>query len=148
MTAAAATLTELYNQWDTPFTGDPGDAAAAAARAGLTRRLAAAILAAGLHDATGARTRAGAMRIADAGWSGERSAAAAAGSPGWRAALGTYEHATLTSDGQEADCGKWCTCPNDDVFADQWIRYEFWTALGLEKHGYVHSACRQLLQAG
>jgi hypothetical protein len=144
------TLTELRAQWDAPFTGDAFDTAAWAARSALTRELAAAILAAPL---AASRTQVGGMFIVLAGWSRERdfavSAVALPGTPEWRAALGPHEHATLTSDGKGANRSKWCTCPNDDVSAaDQWVRYEYWTAEGCERHGFVHSECRRLLQAG
>lgn len=146
-------LAELRSRWDAPFLADPSACAAMAARTTLTRELAAAILAAPLYDAeAGARTRVGSMIIAGGGWSKERGdaadAAAEPGTPEWRAALGDHEHATLTADGHGANRGTWCACPNDEVFADQWIRYEHWTAEGMSRHGYVHSECRRLLQAG
>ena len=148
-----STLSELRIWWDTPFCGAPSDSTATAARTALSRQLAAAILAADLLDEkAGTRTRVGEMFIASAGWSRERGDAACAaaepGTPEWRAALGVPEHATLTGDGQGANRGAWCTCPNDEVFAEQWIRYEHWTAAGCERHGFVHSTCRRLLQTG
>jgi hypothetical protein len=149
-TTAARTLTGLRAEWDKPFLADPGDAKANAAWSTLTRELAAAILAADLHDGTG-RTRVGDMFITRAGWSKERAAAAAAvaklGTPEWMAALGTHENVTLTSDGQGAVCTGWCQCGGEPRAAE-WIRYEYWTAVGCEAHGFVHSECRRLLQTG
>ena len=153
VTTTTRTLDSLRAEWDAPFLADPRDETANAARASLTRELAAAILAADLFDIERMeRTRVGHMQIAGAGWSKERGeqadATAEPGSPEWTAALGTHEHATLTSDGKSAIRDAWCTCANDDVCAGQWVRYEQWTERGCERHGYVHSECRRLLQAG
>ena len=145
-TAPTRTLDSLRAEWDAPFLADPRDETANAARGQLTRDLAAAILSAKLM------THAGGMTIHGAGWSRERGdhadATAEPGTEAWIAALGTHEHATLTSDGHAAIRDAWCTCANDDVYADQWVRYEYWTAKGMERHGYVHATCRKLLQAG
>jgi hypothetical protein len=150
--AAPRTLDDLRADWDAPFTAAPADGAASAARGTLTRDLAAAILAADLHDpARGGRTRVGDLFIYNAGWSRERAAAAdaaaAAGTPEWVAALGTHEHATLTGDGGAAIRDQWCLCGGQPPAAD-WIRYEHWTARGREAHGFVHRGCRRLIQAG
>ena len=147
------TLADLRAEWDAPFLAGPSDEAANTARSRLTRDLAAAILAADLFDRERMEpTRVGGMQITGAGWSKERAdladAAAERGSPEWIAALSTHEHATLTSDGKSAIRTAWCTCANDDVYADQWIRYEHWTERGCEAHGFVHSECRRLLQTG
>jgi hypothetical protein len=147
------TLADLRAEWDAPFLADPRDETANAARTRLTRDLAAAILAADLYDRDRMeRTRVGDMQIAGAGWSKERGdqadATAGRGTPEWAAALGIHEHATLTSDGGAAIREQWCTCPNDDVAAEQWVRYEYWTERGCEAHGFVHAACRKLLQTG
>ncbi|MEU3452247.1 hypothetical protein ABZ671_01190 [Micromonospora sp. NPDC006766] len=84
------------------------------------------------------------------GWSAETSqranAAGPAGSDAWRAALGAHEQATLTADGRAAETTRWCACPS--VADDEWVRYERWSARGREAHGYVHSGCRALVQAG
>lgn len=144
--APSAELASAHAAWDAPFLADPFDEAASAARTAETRRVAALLLAAPL------RTKVGGLVVFTAGWSRERAAAANAagepGSPAWFAALGDHEHATLTSDGGAADRSHWCQCPNDDVFADQWVRYEHWTERGMERHGYVHATCRRLLQVG
>lgn len=152
-TTTTRTLADLRADWDAPFLADPRDETANAARTQLTRDLAAGILAADLFDRDRMeRTRVGNMQIAGAGWTKERGdhadATAEPGSPAWIAALGTHEHATLTDDGKSAIRDAWCTCANDDVYADQWVRYEYWTEQGMERHGYVHSDCRRLLQVG
>ena len=154
-----STLADLRAEWDAPFLADPSDQAANAARSQLTRDLAAAILAADLFDRERMeRTRVGPMQISTAGWSKERAdladAAAERGSQAWIAALGTHEHATLTSDGRAADRKNWCRCAvtglqqDDGIPAGEWARYEHWTERGCEAHGFVHSECRQLLQTG
>ena len=149
----ARTLDDLASEWRAPFLADPRDETAMAGRGRLTRELAAAILADKGGDANG-RTRVGDLQIATAGWSKERGAHAdsvadsATDPQAWIAALGVHEHATLTGDGQGANRAAWCDCPNDDVHADQWTRYEHWTARGVEAHGFVHSECRRLLQVG
>lgn len=144
--APSAELARLHAAWSAPFLADPRDEAASAARSAQTREVARLLLAAPL------RTEVGGLTVFTAGWSKERAdqayAAGDAGSPAWFAALGDHEHATLTSDGGAADRQRWCQCPNDDVFADQWVRYEHWTERGMERHGFVHSECRRLLQAG
>ena len=149
--AASRPLAELRAEWDAPFTADPRDDTATASRTNLTRELAAAILAADLYDPVrGERTQVGGLFISGAGWSRERAAAAdaaaAPGTPEWITALGTHEHATLTSDGRTANRARWCLCGEPD--AAEWVRYEHWTARGCEAHGYVHRGCRRLLQAG
>lgn len=140
---AAAELAALRAEWDQPFLADPRDAAANAARTALTRRLAAATLAADLG------TRVGALTVVAGGWSRERAAqadaAGAAGSPAWYAALGAHEHATLTGDGKAAARHAWCECPES---LDRWVRYEGWTAAGCEAHGFVCADCRRLVQTG
>jgi hypothetical protein len=145
-TTTARTLEDLRAEWDKPHLADPNDTAANGARTLLTRELAAAILAADLG------ATAGGMTVDTGGWSKERAdaarAAGPAGSEEWRAALGAFEHATLTADGQPANRGAWCTCPNDDVAAADWIRYEVWVPAGCERHGFVHATCRKLLQTG
>ena len=75
-------------------------------------------------------------------------AAGAPGSPEWIAALGVHEHATLTGDGHGAIREAWCTCAGGNVDVAEWVRYEYWTAAGMERHGFVHATCRRLLQAG
>jgi len=144
--APSAGLASAHAAWPAPFLADPRDEAASAARTAQTREVARLLLAAPL------RTEVGGLVVFTAGWSRERAAKAdAAGKPGseaWFAALGDHEHATLTSDGRAADRTRWCQCPNDDVFAGQWVRYEYWTERGMERHGFVHSECRRLLQTG
>jgi hypothetical protein len=148
--ATPRTLDELACAWNRPLIADERGLAA---RTALARELAAAILAASPGDENG-RTRVGPLQIATAGWSKERGEHAysvadpAVDHQAWIAALGAHEHATLTSDGQGANRDSWCVCANDDVFADQWVRYEHWTAAGCVAHGFVHSECRRLLQTG
>jgi hypothetical protein len=148
----AAERDTMRAQWDAPFLADPSDEEANAERSQLTADLAAAILAAPLYDRVSMeRTRVGDMRIAGAGWSVERGkladAAGPAGSPEWTAALGVHEHATLTSDGNGAIREAWCAC-RPQPSAGTWVRYEYWTAEGMERHGFVCPECRRLLQAG
>jgi hypothetical protein len=150
-TVPARTLAGLRAEWDAPFPAGPSDEAASAARGQLTRELAAAILGADLYDAErGSRTKVGDLFISSVGWSRARADAAAAiaepGSAEWRAALGTPERATLTSDGLGVNRGQWCQCGHED--AGEWGRYEYWTAGGREGHGFVHAYCRRLMQAG
>jgi hypothetical protein len=142
----AAERDTMRANWDAPFLADPDDEEANAERSTLTLDLADAILAAPL------RARIGEMTVDTGGWSKERAdvarAAGPAGSPEWFAALGHHEHATLTADGKPAVRDAWCTCPNDDVAAADWIRYEVWEAAGCTRHGFVHAGCRKLLQTG
>jgi hypothetical protein len=88
------------------------------------------------------------------GWTRETAAqadaTADAGTPQWRAALGPHQYAILTSDGSEADTGRWhiddrCGGPAED---GDWVRYERWTAEGRVGHGFVCRSCRGLLQTG
>jgi hypothetical protein len=136
---ASAELASLRAGWDQPFTGDDYGA-----RGEQTRKLAALILAAPL------RTRIGELIVDAGGWSRERGLyadmLADRGTPAWVAALGDHEHATLTADGHAAVRGQWCACTV--VRADEWVRYEYWTARGCEHHGFVHAGCRKLLQVG
>jgi hypothetical protein len=142
---ASAELASLRAGWDAPFTGEDYDA-----RGAQTRKLAALILAAPL------RTRVGELIVDTGGWSRERGlhadSVAERGTPEWIAALGDHEHATLTGDGHAAVRSEWCVCAEEDELgsrpAEQWVRYEYWTARGCEYHGYVHSVCRKLLQVG
>lgn len=59
--------------------------------------------------------------------------------------LGTPGAVTLTGDGTPY-WSAWCRCPA--VADDHWIRYERWSARGLEGHGYAHKMCRAILQTG
>lgn len=53
----------------------------------------------------------------------------------------------LTADGRGVDLTGWCT--HKDVSDAGWVRYEKWEhGVGHRGHGYVHSACRKLLQTG
>jgi hypothetical protein len=143
--APSAELASLHAAWSAPFLADPRDEAASEARAAQTREVARLLLASPL------RTRVGGLTVFTAGWSRERAdaarAAGEAGSPAWFAALGAHEHATLTSDGGAADRTRWCEC-EAEFRASEWVRYEYWTERGMERHGYVHSECRRLLQTG
>lgn len=155
---SSRTLADLRAEWDSPFLADPSDKTASAARHQLTSELAAAILSAGLLDAVRReRTRVGDLWLVTAGWSRETSDRASAagepGSAGWYAALGRHEHALLTGDGRGANRDRWCLCATegpepDGIPAEEWVRYEYWTAEGRERHGFVHGVCRRLLQAG
>jgi len=142
MTTRTATATELRAEWDEPFLADPRDEAANAARGDLTRALAAATLAARVGTAVGG------MTVVGAGWSRERGdyadSVAEVGSDAWKAALGSHEDATLTSDGRGAIRDAWCECPAPGG----WVRYEGWTARGCEAHGFVCGGCRRVTQTG
>lgn len=137
-------LSAEYAAWNQPFLADPSDAAASAARTTQTRHLAAAILAAKVATRIADR-----LTIVTAGWSKQRGdeadAAAPVGSNEWIAKLGAHQHATLTYDGKAANRDAWCRCPEDP---ETWIRYEQWTARGVEAHGYVCRECRALTQTG
>jgi hypothetical protein len=152
--AAPRDLTALRAAWNAPHPAHLDDEASMTARREQTRELAAAVLSAGLWDPqTMERTRMGGLYLAGAGWSRERADAAELsgrpGSPEWRNALGTPEHATLTGDGQGAAWGRWCGCGLPAPAAnDEWVRYEHWTGEGRASHGFVHATCRRLLQAG
>lgn len=138
----ARPLAALRAEWDAPFLADPADHAANDERGQLTRELAASILAADLM------TTVGDLFITTAGWSRERGDQAnSAGKPGseqWLAALGTPEHATLTADGRHVNRAAWCKCPQNAA----WVRYEYWTAEGCQRHGFVCAGCRRLIQVG
>ena len=146
----AAERDTMRAQWDAPVLSDPLDEEANAERDQLGLDLAAAILAAPI----GARI--GNLRVDTGGWSKERADAAdkagPAGSPEWIAALGPFEHATLTADGKPAWRTAWCphVAGGTDVPVEEWVRYEHWTAEGCKRHGYVHAdpGCRKLIQTG
>lgn len=143
--APSAELASLHAAWSGPFLADPRDEAASAARTAQTREVARLLLAAPL------RTEVGGLTVYTAGWSRERGAEAdAAGEPGspvWFAALGAHQHATLTSDGGAADRARWCEC-QPEPSGETWVRYEFWTERGQERHGFVCPSCRRLVQTG
>jgi len=69
------------------------------------------------------------------------------GGKAWYAALGSHEHATLTADGRDAEPSEWC---EHKPPAESWVRYERWSARGMEAHGYVcpDIDCRHLVQSG
>jgi len=144
-------LAKMRTEWDVPFLADPSDEAANMARGELTRRLAGVILAAPVG------IKIGGLILASAGWSAETAAVADSkhrpGTSAWYAALGPHEDATLTADGRGAERAAWCQCATTGLQRDgipmaEWVRYEGWTARGCESHGFVHSVCRRLLQAG
>jgi hypothetical protein len=86
---------------------------------------------------------------AEGTWSkeaGERASKAhPEGGEAWHTALGPHKTATLTADGGGAESSVWCP---DSPPADEWMRYERWSARGLEAHGYVCALCRRLVQSG
>ncbi len=141
----SAELAEAHAAWRKPFLAGPRDETANAARTAQTREVARLLLAAPL------RTETCGMTVDTAGWSRERAAEADAagkpGSPEWLAALGEHEHATLTADGGVANRARWCECVPFPA-GETWVRYEYWTALGMERHGYVCPDCRRLTQTG
>jgi hypothetical protein len=143
--AELRTMRAEWDNWHDPFLSGMSQELVLEARKAATRELAAAILTFRRH------TPVGNLILTSAGWSREAAdranAAAVTGTPEWFAALGAYEHATLTEDGRSARRDAWCPCPEDDS-AGTWVRYEYWTARGMEAHGYVCPECRRLTQAG
>lgn len=99
----------------------------------------------------------GALIVCQRDWSNAASdtpaclAARAAGDvDAYRAALGPAEQAVLTADGRDA-VRTWCTCyrPADDD--ESWkthIRYEVWSAVGRDAHGWLCRGCRRIAQSG
>jgi hypothetical protein len=156
-TTAPRDLDDLAREFYAPCLADPFDESAWAGRTQLTRELADAILSAGPGDENG-RTRVGGLQIATAGWSPARGAHAysvadpAVDPQAWIAALGRPDDAVLTSDGQgviTSGADAWCRhVDGGDVPIGEWVRYERWSEAGVEAHGFVHSACRRLLQTG
>lgn len=63
----------------------------------------------------------------------------------WEDVAGPATAVTLTTDGQPY-WSAWCKCPA--VADEHWVRYERWSAAGLEAHGYAHKVCRAILQTG
>lgn len=103
------------------------------------------------------RTELDGLILDSGGWTREQAATVDAaherGTPEWVAALDAtpYAHVTLTADGRYANRQAWCTCANDDVAADGWVRYEFWSTESGKadrRHGFVHDTCRKILQTG
>lgn len=136
-------LARLRAAWDEPFLAGPADEAANGARRELTRYLADVIL----SSPPGATV--GGLTIATAGWSKARgdyadSVADSATDPeAWTAALGRHEDAVLTSDGRPAIRTAWCASPGGPE-----ARYEAWSELGCDAHGFVCADCRKLTQTG
>ena len=55
------------------------------------------------------------------------------------------EQVLLTSDGRYAETHAWHEGPADDA---EWVRYERYSARGMESHGFVHGVSRRLVQTG
>jgi len=144
ITPSTTDVTALYEAFTAPWTGDPFDTAACAARGAQARQVAAAILAARVS------TQVGHMTIVAAGWSLEssRQAAGDPGSPEWYASLGSHEDATLTADGGYVARDLWCRCGDTASPAGNWVRYEAFTADGMAAHGFACPHCRCLTQTG
>lgn len=87
--------------------------------------------------------------VATRSWSAEHSQAAKAVAGGdlaaYEAALGVPSELLLTSDGGGYARGQWCPC---ELYEDEWVRFERWSARGRTGHGFLHGACRRLLQSG
>jgi hypothetical protein len=66
------------------------------------------------------------------------------GTADWYNAIGLPQEVVLTEDGHPANTHGWCACDGDAG----WVRYERHTPAGRAAHGYVHAACRLLLQVG
>lgn len=137
------TLDEIAAEKQALIMADPFNPAVSAKITTLTREYAAVLLALPLNS------KADGLIVYTGGWSLERAAEAdAVGQPGtdaWYAALGSHQHATLTSDGRDAVRTAWCQgCPG----ADQWVRYEHWTTEGCHAHGFVCASCRRITQTG
>ena len=64
----------------------------------------------------------------------------------WRAAMGPYEHATLSADGRGLTA-RWCQCKPEPM-PETWVRYERYTTEGRAAHGYVCPTCRHITQTG
>lgn len=60
-------------------------------------------------------------------------------------AIGPPYGALLTSDARLVDRSDWCRCTNP---ADEWVRYEYWTAEGRSAHGFACPVCRRVTQTG
>lgn len=146
-----AKLQTMYANWSQPFLADPSDKHADAERAADTADLAAAILEVGAREPQIVHLYGfdGPMVLNGGGWSKETADAADAAAPvgiaEWKAALGPYEHVTLTADGQGAIRDTWCECGTG---AEDWVRYEGWTVQGMVAHGFVCGTCRKITQTG
>ena len=57
----------------------------------------------------------------------------------------TPVEAVLTGDGRYAERNAWHDGPADDA---EWVRYERYSARGMESHGFVHGVSRRLVQTG
>lgn len=118
-----------------------------------TTALAAAILA--THLGRRVVTLDGPLYVSQGGWSREREVEVrdtpayrdAVSVGDYRAALGPYQHATLTADGRGARRDMWCRCAPAPAVA-RWVRYEHWTTLGRTGHGFLCPTCRGIVQAG
>lgn len=62
------------------------------------------------------------------------------------AALGAHTTAELSADGRLPYLSAWCKCLT--VRPTDWVRYERYSERGREGHGYVHAACRYIVQTG